>query len=135
MTDDRSFFNTFKSVSFTWSVRGIGKKALQVRGVGNIHVRSKDGQTGVNITNVLFVPGLGLNLFSISAAAKRGLKVLFTENKVELFHNDVVVLEGEKGSSNLYYITFEHVISTPPSVIIKKKNLFDFCHRFFCHRR
>ena len=113
MTDDRSFFNTFKPASSTWSVSGIGRNAdpLQVHGVGNLHVRSKDGQTRV-INNVQFVPGLGLNLFSISAAAKRGLKVLFTENKVELFHNNVVVLEGEKGSSKLYQFTFDTIISS-----------------------
>ena len=59
MTDDGSFFNSFKPAGFTWSVNGIGKDAdpLQVPGVGNIHVRLRDGRTRV-INNVLFVSGL-----------------------------------------------------------------------------
>ena len=116
MTDDRSLFDSLKPMGSTWSVNGIGKDAdpFQVHGVGNVDVRAKDGRTKV-ITIVLFVPGLGLNLFSISAAAKRGLKCTFTENQVEIFHDDDLVVEGKKGSSKLYYITFEHVISTPTS--------------------
>ena len=39
------------------------------------------------LTDVLFVPGLGSNLFSVAAATTKGLKVTFNDNNVYQIFN------------------------------------------------
>ena len=66
MADQRWVFATFKPIeSGPWPVNGIGKKRLQVRGLGTVRIRNEvDGVTlqGV-LQEVLYVPKLGANLW------------------------------------------------------------------------
>ena len=85
MTDQRSFFTTYNSVlPGSWKVNGIGGIQLQVEGTGDIEVESEvDGQQlDIVFRDVLFVPGIGINLFSIGAATKNGSKAEFSDTKV-----------------------------------------------------
>jgi hypothetical protein len=109
MCDQKSFFSTFKSVDpGSWSVSGIlfitiyihhnklilnlptkyfsgiGEAKLDVLGFGDISV-----QVAVNkivksktLTDVLYVPGLGVNLFSIGAATASSLIARFEDDEV-----------------------------------------------------
>jgi hypothetical protein len=63
---------------------GIGDSELDALGVGNIDVIVEVDQitTFRTLTEVLYVPGLGSNLFSVSAATANGLIVTFDDNKV-----------------------------------------------------
>jgi hypothetical protein len=63
---------------------GIGDSELDALGVGNIHVIVKVDQITAfsTLTDVLYVPGLGSNLFSVSAATANGLILAFDDNKV-----------------------------------------------------
>jgi hypothetical protein len=63
---------------------GIGDSELDALGVGNIDVIVEVDQitTFRTLTEVLYVPGLGSNLFSVSAATTSGLIVTFDDNKV-----------------------------------------------------
>ena len=110
MCDQRGFFSTFHPITTgTWSVSGkryiplilfimtfskiiimvslpgIGDAKLDVLGVGNINIAVKvNGVTTPRILqNVLYVAGLGVNLFSIGAATANGLKAYFENNKVK----------------------------------------------------
>ncbi|KAI9551239.1 hypothetical protein GHT06_006725 [Daphnia sinensis] len=76
-----------EKVSGTWSVKGIGDCELDALGVGNIDVIVEVGQitTSRTLTEVLYVPGLGSNLFSVSAATANGLIVTFDDNKVSYY--------------------------------------------------
>jgi hypothetical protein len=64
MTDQRSFFSSFKEIDCeTWKVNGIGGAQLNAMGIGTIPVYSYvHGENG-KFHDVLFVPGLGTNLF------------------------------------------------------------------------
>jgi hypothetical protein len=67
------------------SLPGIGNAKLDVLGVGSINIAVKvNGVTTPRILqDVLYVAGLGVNLFSIGAATANGLKACFENNKVE----------------------------------------------------
>ena len=54
---------------------------------------------------VLFVPGLGINLYSIGSATDAGIEVHFANNTVVFSHNKVVIMEGKRaGKEALYHL-------------------------------
>jgi len=82
MSDQRWMFSTFHAVKKgSYPVKEIGSDnfPLQATGKGDICIKSKvNGEWRNNIIyDVLFVPKLGANLFSVRAATKRGVKVVF----------------------------------------------------------
>jgi hypothetical protein len=107
MSEQRHFFTTFKEVpQGTWHVNGIGSAQLSVLGVGKIQVYSlvdgerKEGE----LTNVLFVPGLGTNLFSIGAATEVGITAHFIDNDVYFKKNSKDVMVGQRLGQSLYHL-------------------------------
>lgn len=114
MSDQRSFFSTFRPMNAgTWSVKGntfffsyqalffetnffsphpdlpgIGDSELDALGIGNIDVLVEIDKvtTSKTLTEVLYVPGLGSNLFSVGAATANGLIATFDDNKVIICH-------------------------------------------------
>lgn len=82
MTDKRSILINFKPIlKGTHSVRGIGGTNLEAEGKGDIKVINSAGSVLI-LEDVLFVPGLGVNLFSISAATNNGTEALFSGDMV-----------------------------------------------------
>ncbi len=61
------------------------------------------------IYDVLFVPKLGANLFSVRAATKRGVKVALDNDGVSITYNSSVVATGASNGTNLYLLHFEPV--------------------------
>ncbi len=61
---------------------------MDALGIGNIDVLVEVDQvtTSKTLTEVLYVPGLGSNLFSVGAATANGLVATFDDNKVIIFH-------------------------------------------------
>ena len=54
---------------------------------------------------VLFVPGLGINLYSIGSATDAGIEVHFANNTVVFSHNKVIIMEGKRsGKEALYHL-------------------------------
>jgi hypothetical protein len=70
MTERKYFFSSLKSVDpGSWKVHGIGSIKLDVLGVGDIEIESYvDGKRIIGkLNDVLFVPELGANLFSLGS--------------------------------------------------------------------
>lgn len=118
MTDQRSFFTTFREVPpGTWKVNGVGSTQLETCGVGNIPIHSfvygekKEGE----LRDVLFVPGLGTNLFSIGMATDTGINVNFTQDKVAFFKSDTQIMSGQRVGKSLYHLKIiaKNVNETP----------------------
>ena len=75
MTDQRLMLTNFKTIDpGTWTVGGIGDNRLTVLGQGDVEFSSTvEGVTRLGtIKGVLYVPGLGTNLFSIASATDAG---------------------------------------------------------------
>lgn len=84
MTDKRSILTNFKQIQRgTHTVRGVGNTYLHAEGKGDVEVVNSAGKN-LLLKNVLLVPGLGVNLFSISAATSNGIEAVFSNNTVML---------------------------------------------------
>jgi hypothetical protein len=86
MSDQLHIFNLFTTVTpGDWKIKGIGtNSALQVHGYGTVNIHSKvDGiwYDGI-LEKVLYVPNLGITLFSIGTAADLGCVVTFDKNQI-----------------------------------------------------
>ena len=117
MSDQRNLFEAFTPVEAgTWSIIGIGDNHLEVRGRGNIKIIIDiDGsKTTRNIRDVLYVPGLGTNLFSIGAATEHGLEARFQGDQVRFYNGDSLVLKGRRTGDTLYLLDLIPQATTTP---------------------
>lgn len=112
MTDDRSMFTTFSSINpGTRTVKGIGKNnsPLAVLGIGDVRIRSQvndDWHDGM-IHGVLFVPDLGMTLFSIGEATDRGMKATFDNASVIITKGEKTVATGVRINKHLYRMNIQ----------------------------
>ena len=109
MSDQRWMFSSFYPVHpGSWPVKGIGSDAdtLQAAGFGDIHVRvrvNEEWHDGV-FSKVLFVPNLEANLFSVGAAASRGVTVSFVGEKVIIARGRKTIAVGASRNRKLYIL-------------------------------
>ncbi len=104
------FINFKKIESSTWTVDGIGGIKLPVVGKGDIPITIRiKGKIKQSILNdVLYVPGIKVNLFSIKCATSRGYNVLFTGKQIIIKKGIEVKMIGSYGNgSKLYRLNFE----------------------------
>lgn len=104
MTDKRSILINFKPIKEgTHTVLGIGNIRLQAEGKGDVEITNAAG-VSLLLQDVLYVPGLGINLFSISAATEKGVKAVFSDNMVTFYRNDNLEITGQRANEKLYYL-------------------------------
>lgn len=121
MSDQANIFSDFTPVTpGHWKVKGIGvNSSLQVHGYGTVAVRSKvDGITyDGSLERVLYVPNLGVTLFSIGVATDLGCVVTFDHSQLRICQNNTPVAVGSRSDKDdLYYLNLEIV---PPKVEAK----------------
>ena len=96
---DRKLFKTFRETSNEMVVT---IRSLKVTGTGNVVLWMNSGPGGrqveLTLHDVLFVPGLARNLFSVSKAAKMGKMLHFTEQEclVKEVRSNCVVASGHR---------------------------------------
>lgn len=107
-------------------ILGDGKETLAV-GKGELEFESSDSE-GV-LTNVLFVPDLKENLFSVTKAMSKGISVDFSGNSVSVMKNETVTMTATKNGDNLFILTLKplNVIHEHASVSVEE------WHRRFGH--
>ncbi|UYV60728.1 hypothetical protein LAZ67_1002045 [Cordylochernes scorpioides] len=107
MTFRREWFSTFEEIpeGVHPVCLGDGKK-IYANGKGNIDILSYVDSQEINATllDVLYIPELETNLFSISTATKHGLTLICKGNRIKLTKNSKVLVTGIKDNSNLYRI-------------------------------
>ncbi|UYV66529.1 hypothetical protein LAZ67_4001965 [Cordylochernes scorpioides] len=107
MTFRREWFSTFEEIpeGVHPVCLGDGKK-IYAKGKGNINILSYVDSQKINATllDVLYIPELETNLFSISTATKHGLTLICKGNQIKLTKNSKVLVTGIKDNSNLYRI-------------------------------
>ena len=97
MTRHFEWFSDFKPISEgQWQVQGISANPIYARGIGRIDI---DQETNAlwrlgSHDEVLFLPDLASNLFSLSQVATRGIDTLCTHDKCYLLAQGEVVMEG-----------------------------------------
>ena len=139
MTDQRHLFNSFIPVTTgNRPVIGIGtdNAPLNVQGHGTIKIGSKvDGAWHEGtLHNVLYVPNIGVNLFSIGAAADMGLTFTIDKKKVDLFLNSKLVATGTRVGKEPYLMDIEAVSPiTTPKQSLTALIFLNIWHRRFGH--
>ncbi len=91
----------------SWLVKGIGSSSYPVRGYDDAHVWTtiNDQKKPAIIKKVLYVPGLGTNLFSIAAVTDLGWKATFTGTRVHFTsENGNSIMTGERVGRTLYLL-------------------------------
>jgi len=91
---------------------------MEVEGYGEIKVLVLvNGQWEPRILeNVLYVPKLKKNLYSIGTATNKNLKVVFKENKLEIYGNRVLAV-GIKQANYCYKMLFRTVRNFQANVL------------------
>lgn len=88
--------------------------------------------TSCKLEKTLFVPELAQNLISVSAITDKQGSVLFTGNKVEIYKNKELVIEGVK-ENGLYYIDINKNKNDEISLLTKEKGTALEWHRRLGH--
>lgn len=81
----------------------------KVSGRGTVHIkRLVNGQwLDGKLEDVLYVPDLKKNLFSVGACMKKDYKVIFKDDTVELFLDGMLKAYGMRRNNNLFYMFFK----------------------------
>lgn len=93
MTGNKNIIRNLKPIeSGSWFVSGIGNTRLLVQGEGDVEAvtTNNSSQSTILIKNVLYVPKLGINLFSIGATTSNGITAVFTKDKVNFYRDGVL---------------------------------------------
>lgn len=115
MTSHRTWFASYSSFPERyWSIQGITPQPLYAAGIGTIAIeRLINGQwQSGHIENVLHVPEIGSNLFSITKAAKKDILTTFSSHGCTMTSGGKIVLQGTL-QNNLYELQLRVV--TPPT--------------------
>jgi hypothetical protein len=108
MTDNRGLLINFVPVKHDkWTVSGISEAKLSVVGQGDVNLQATVNERTLSgiMKGVLYVPGLGINLYSIGFATDAGVEVLFSNNTVSFSRDGEVIMEGRRsGKEALYWI-------------------------------
>lgn len=98
----------------------------EAKGVGTILIQKYvNGQweTG-RIENVLYVPQLKRNLFSVGVCTSRGFQVKFTEHEVVIYGDNKVLAKGAKQHNGMYHMMFkvnyEHQVNVSSAENLQK---------------
>lgn len=100
----------------SWPVNGIGGTVLYARGIGTMRLvrHIGDSSTYGEVKDVLFVPGLGVNLISIGCLAKSGFKVSFSGLQAIIKQNKTIILTASRSGETLYRAD---ATLAPPTVV------------------
>ena len=103
MCDQRWMLENFVAIiPGSWEVSGIGDSKVQALGHGDvpIDVQKGDETRPGTIRNVLYVPGLGINLLSVGSVTDQGRSVIFKEIEFTVNReNDVLMTRSRVGIS------------------------------------
>lgn len=105
----------------SFPVKGIGSetKPLEATGRGDILIKCRVNGEWENsiLHDVIFVPRLGANLFSVRAAARNGVVVTFNNEDVVMSKNSSIIAVETCKKSNLYLLDIEPTNQIEPTAV------------------
>lgn len=119
MCRDRNLFATYKTLSNKIVIVGNGEE-ISALGCGQVAVQVYDGREWVNTTidNVLFVPKLKTNLFSVKCATERGY-VVKMDNKLCKFYKENTVCAVASRNGDMYYMDVRYKCEIANAIEVK----------------
>lgn len=110
MTMNRNWFCKFEPIDGNQLPVKVGNSdVVYAKGRGSIKVYAHVGNKLIEhcLINVLYVPKIRCNLFSLGSAADNGVKVKIGKDNLKLTRNNKVVAIGSRISDRLYALHFE----------------------------
>ena len=116
MSNNRAAFIDFQEIpKGTWPVAIANEQNLWVQGKGNIKIRRRAHNQWLDgmLHNVLYIPELRTNLFSIGRAADRGIITIYRKNVCQMIADNgdgEILLTGIRIGSSLYKLQMKAII-------------------------
>lgn len=112
MSGRKGWFVNYTSLQEKIQIKIGNGDVILAHGKGDIDIEAFDGKRWDHcvLKEVLYVPELKFNLYSVPAAADRGLKVVSEQEKCTIFAGDQQVAVGER-HQNLYRMNFKVIVT------------------------
>jgi hypothetical protein len=116
MSNQRRWFQNFKHYQEPKFVRIGNGKLIPAIGSGNVDILAYNGESWIPkfLSDVLYVPDLTYNLFSLGATLDKGIQYQSDDRTCRLFKGGNVVAVGER-RNKLFEMKFRSRISNPES--------------------
>ena len=144
MSNQRSWFTNFTTVPVgTWPVEAVVGHTTFVEGFGDIGIEifiHYQWERGV-LTDILFVPTLQRNLFSVSSATLKNINTLYTNTGCQMLADGIVLMEGSL-EGMLYRLHIKAIASSPHANLILSLGTgsiadgtrsLEIWHKWLCH--
>jgi len=107
MTDQRWMLKSFTPFEpgSRW-INGIGSVLVEVLGEGNIETIALINGRNEKRTmqNVLFAPTMGINLFSVGAATRKGAEIHFIDSRAFIVRDEILEMTARRVGDTLYVL-------------------------------
>lgn len=124
MCNVKEWFTTYETLNEPKAVRIGNGTCVDVQGMGCINVKMFDEENWNqnHLVNVLYVPDLKYNLFSVGAALDKGLDMVSTRSVCKLVDGDRTVAVGVR-RNKLYIMQFDATADTKPTAMVAHANV------------
>uniref|UniRef100_A0A2A4JP38 CCHC-type domain-containing protein n=1 Tax=Heliothis virescens TaxID=7102 RepID=A0A2A4JP38_HELVI len=108
MCRDRDLFATYYPLTNKSVIIGNGQ-AISAHGIGRVALQVHDGRQWIDTTidNVLYVPELKTNLFSVTCVTAKGYVMKIDNEKCKIYKQTKLCAVGER-SGDMYYMNFRY---------------------------
>ena len=135
MTGDTNLFKTFEKLTDgEKEIKFANKGVLPVSGVGTIEIRctTPTGEQINTLREVMYVPGVAENLFSVSRATELGAKFVFKQDVCQVFMGTDLVLQA-KQQGGLFAICQSGMTGDNTCFLVKDAESPELWHRRLGH--
>jgi hypothetical protein len=135
MTGDKSLFKTLEPLKDgEWEIKFGNKWVLKATRVGTVELRclTPIGERVNTLHEVMFVPRVAENLFSVSRATKLGAGFVFKRGVCQVFMRNEVVLQAEQ-KGGLFAIYQPGLSWRDSCLLVREAESLDLWHRRLRH--
>lgn len=121
MTMNRSWFYEFEPITNNKLTITVGNSGIvYANGRGSVQVSAYVGNKKIEhkLVNVLYVPEIRCNLFSLGSAADNGVEAKISKDNLKLIRNNQVVAVGSRVFDRLYALHFETQVLPKANVAV-----------------
>lgn len=133
MVKDRHLFASFRTLEHPIEI-SVAKNGYTIiaTGIGDIKIIAKVYGTFLHYTvkDVLYIPVLKCNLFSVSKVEKQGKTITFNDGTVKIFDNNKLVATGSR-FGKLYKMNF--LLDETAALSVSNNSDIDLWHRRYGH--
>jgi hypothetical protein len=131
----KELFDSIKPIDTSIKWGNNASNAIKASGVGNISLKFSSTSKSAILSDVLYVPELGVNLISLALIAKRGITLNFTKDTITMYKPSKEVLARGLYKENVvsFKVTSSQNISSKEDVILATETSYNPWHSRLGH--